>query len=343
MKLEGNMSKLTVLVGIPASGKSTYASEVEDAIVLSSDQLRIELYGDVDNQDNNGELFQELNRRAKEALNNGQNVILDATNINAKRRIHLVQQEFRDYPNKVARVYLTPYELCLKRNSERERKVPNHVIKRMYLNFQIPTYEEGWSDIEFRLCSTDGERNYLYHMREEFEKLILDNSQQYDMLRQLSDGIKPISNILDLPQDSKYHAFSVSRHTYHVWEYLINHETVKSMNREDQLAILWTSIFHDTGKYETKTFTDSKGEPSRYAHFYNHENVSAQHALKQLFLMGYPQEFALRVAKYCLWHMKLLNVDAEWGSKSAKKFLNFVGEDTFNILQLFREADTQAK
>jgi predicted kinase len=339
-------NKLIVLMGIPASGKSTYAEKLkeEGKIVLSSDELRLELYGDVDHQDNNGHIFNTLFTRAREQLKLGNDVVIDATNINSKKRIHLIQQEFKHHDNKEAYAFMTPYHNCIQHNNMRDRVIPTHAIKRMYMNLQIPTFEEGWSDIKFIMCRSTKDVEYFSTFRANLEKLITDPNQSHKkLIGALADVIYPFSNIYDLPQDSKYHAFSVSRHTYYVWHYLINHADVQAMGEDDRLAVLWTALFHDTGKFETKTFEGRNRETSRYAHFYGHENVSSQHALHYLHLMGYSKEFTLKVAKYCLWHMKLLNMDADWGSKSAKKFMNFVGEDTYNFLTLFREADTNAK
>lgn len=64
---------LYYLVGLPASGKSTWAKNMvdNDTILLSSDNLREELYGDINNQEHNGELFQEINKRVKNLLKQG--------------------------------------------------------------------------------------------------------------------------------------------------------------------------------------------------------------------------------------------------------------------------------
>ena len=65
--------KLFCLVGLPASGKSTYAkklSEQYNAKIHSSDALREELFGDVDaiSKDKNDILFEELHKRIKKDL-----------------------------------------------------------------------------------------------------------------------------------------------------------------------------------------------------------------------------------------------------------------------------------
>lgn len=67
-------------------------AENENAVILSSDAMRIELFEDINHQDSNGELFNELYRRAKEKLKQGYSVIIDATNISCKRRLHLINE-----------------------------------------------------------------------------------------------------------------------------------------------------------------------------------------------------------------------------------------------------------
>ena len=82
------MGKLYYLVGLPGSSKTTWAKKIKNdvnATYLSSDDLRIELYGDVHNQEHNGNLFQIMSKRAKELLKQGSNVIYDATNISREK------------------------------------------------------------------------------------------------------------------------------------------------------------------------------------------------------------------------------------------------------------------
>ena len=63
------MGKFIMLVGLPGSGKSTFAKNLGYNI-FSSDELRKELWGDESKQGNNTELFTELHRRIKKALKN---------------------------------------------------------------------------------------------------------------------------------------------------------------------------------------------------------------------------------------------------------------------------------
>ena len=62
---------MTMMVGLAASGKSTYAKKIvndTDAIILSSDAIRWELFGDETDQEHNQQVFQELHKRAKNGL-----------------------------------------------------------------------------------------------------------------------------------------------------------------------------------------------------------------------------------------------------------------------------------
>lgn len=66
--------ELYMTVGLPGSGKSTWANvQKENNIVLSSDQLRIEMFGDVNvcDPDHNKLLFEELHRLIKRHIKNG--------------------------------------------------------------------------------------------------------------------------------------------------------------------------------------------------------------------------------------------------------------------------------
>ena len=54
-------------------------------------------------------------------------------------------------------IVATQYEKCLEQNKNRERKVPEEVIDRMYKSFQVPTFTEGWDliDIEYNYNKED--------------------------------------------------------------------------------------------------------------------------------------------------------------------------------------------
>jgi predicted kinase len=82
-------------IGLPGSGKSYQAerfAEQYDANIHSSDAIREELSGDINNQDINDLVFKTLHSRIKEDLCNGKNCIYDACNISYKRRKAFLQE-----------------------------------------------------------------------------------------------------------------------------------------------------------------------------------------------------------------------------------------------------------
>ena len=145
---------LQVLVGFPASGKSTYAKSdnfANGSVVLSSDEIRAELFGSEEIQGNPAEVLATLKSRLKENLEDGEDVIVDATSINSLERSDYVKiaKECNTIP--VAIVFDTPIEECKRRNQNRDRKVPDFVYDKMAAKYEEPSTDEGFSDV-FHAC-----------------------------------------------------------------------------------------------------------------------------------------------------------------------------------------------
>lgn len=133
--------KLYILIGAPGSGKSTWAKAQHNAVILSSDDIRLEKFGTLDCQDKNNEVFQLLhNRLDYYAQYTDSNIIYDATNINQRRRKAIFEKHKSDF-EVVAVVFDLPIGKLLENNNKREglAAVPEHVIKRMINNLQWPT------------------------------------------------------------------------------------------------------------------------------------------------------------------------------------------------------------
>lgn len=142
------MNKLIVMVGIPGSGKSTIAEKIarkENAVIISSDKLREEIFGDVWEMRKNRELFAEMYKRAFQYLSDGKNVILDATNTNRRQR-KFVLAKFKPYYKECYYIKV-PLSKALFRNMTRDRTVPEYAVKRYYNKLQEPIYSEGWNKI----------------------------------------------------------------------------------------------------------------------------------------------------------------------------------------------------
>ena len=86
------MSKFIMLVGLPGSGK-TYITEnyFSRAKHISSDAIREELWGDANDQRNGDKVFYEMDKRTCSALEAGEDVVYDATNMNSRKRKAVVR------------------------------------------------------------------------------------------------------------------------------------------------------------------------------------------------------------------------------------------------------------
>jgi len=304
-------NKLIMMIGIVASGKSFYAQELaqkENAVIHSSDQLRIELFGDVNFQDKNGELFVELHRRIKSDLNKGKNVLYDATNLNYKKRKAFLEELKKIDCVKECYLVATPYEKCLEQNRQRERKVPEFVLDRMYKSIFIPQFYEGWSDIHI-IWNTKG---YNFDTNELFNG---------------ENGLNKID------QHNPFHTLTIGKHClkcFQICEELL-----------DDFELNMAAMYHDIGKRYTKAFKNSKGEDTDTAHYYNHNNVSAYDSLFIFNKQDFDIETILLITNYIQWHMQpFFNKDSE---KAKNKFINLVGQEFYDKLLILHEADVLAK
>ena len=145
------MNILIVLCGLPGSGKSTYANYLTESghfECVSTDQIRKKLYGNENIQGNGKEVFGTAFKALRTYGLFTKNCVFDATNITPRARRRVVQ-ECRDYYDLIICKYIdTPLDVCLHRNSQRERVVPKEVILRMARNFTMPSREEGFDYVE---------------------------------------------------------------------------------------------------------------------------------------------------------------------------------------------------
>ena len=133
------MPAFVVTVGLPGSGKSYWANEYiktcPNSVVVSSDAIREELWGDANDQQNPLEVFETMFRRSVAALKEGKDVVYDATNLVAKTRkatLARVREATKGtYVYAVAVFVACSISECKRRQTERDRQVPDEVIDRM--------------------------------------------------------------------------------------------------------------------------------------------------------------------------------------------------------------------
>ncbi len=309
------MQKFFMMVGLPGSGKSTFARNVlsvsPGAVVHSSDEIRRELLGSESDQTQQALVFGTLHERVFSDLQAGKNVVYDATNINYKQRKQFVERvrALHIHDLQIICVFMAvPYERCLQQSHERERIVPDSVITRMYHKFDVPMYLEGWDDIIVR-------------------------------------GVEPSEDIINktmirlsaLEHDNPHHQPTVGQHMLTAYSYFAGH-----YGDAVQDIVLGRSILlHDIGKEQTKVFHNGKGEPTEIAHFYDHERVGAYDS----FACNYDLHMDDQLASALLirWHMAPFTVShSDNPSKTEQKFKRMLGKDIWKQVKIINDCDLHA-
>lgn len=291
---------IEMLIALPAAGKSTYAKNLmkqnPNIIVVSSDAIRKELYGSEEDQSHNQEVFNEVFKRTRAALADDLHVIVDATNLSRKRRIGFLKQ-FKDC-EKRATVFAIPFEVCCERNNSRERTVPQYAMDRMFKSFQPPAYEEGFNEINVINWGVD------------------------------NITLEDILDRNEIPHDNHHHTLSCREHCIAAETIAREISKREKLSIDDTILLAIAARYHDIGKFMCKTFFDYKGNPTKEAHFYSHQNASAY-----LFLC-YDIDLCIRekifVANLIYHHMdfyiKDFKIEKMLFNKDFKKFLKLLNE-----------------
>lgn len=259
---------LYLLVGLPASGKSTYAkllAEEVDGIVVSSDGIRAEWYGDEAIQGDASKIFLEVGRRCYNGLGAGRNVIMDATNMNAKKRANFLKQ--MPECNKVCVVMAVPFDECIRRDEKRARTVGPAVMEKMRKSFQMPFYNEGWDHIE------------LYYPKD----------------AELTNADRHFGMELHFDQKNSHHTMTVGNHEERAY--------CEAVNSGYSSIVQWAAAYHDCGKIWCQVTKEGDSD----AHYYNHDSVSAYQFLTMdttgaLYDLG-GEVSAITAAALITWHM----------------------------------------
>lgn len=134
--------KFTLLVGLPRSGKSTWIKEhCGNAIVVSNDWIREEILGTHYSETANAIIWTIADATLRIVLGQGKDAIYDGVNLTKATRKFYIDLA-RKYNAKVKIVVMnTPVEVCMKRNTEKE-KLPMHKFQKMWDSFEFPSKDE---------------------------------------------------------------------------------------------------------------------------------------------------------------------------------------------------------
>jgi predicted kinase len=135
-----------LLVGLPGSGKSTWAAD--KAGVLSSDALRELLADDPGNQNIHARVFRVLRDLLKHRLQLKRPVTyVDATNLTPHERRPYIKLAGLFDAEIEAVFFDVPVIECIRRNRARERIVPDDAIHKMAQRLVPPALTEGFSRV----------------------------------------------------------------------------------------------------------------------------------------------------------------------------------------------------
>lgn len=154
------MPTATILIGLPATGKSFYVDQNNlvnaNTVVLSTDYY-IEKYAIIENKTYN-EVFQDCIKIATSdmmddlefAKLNNLDIVWDQTNLSIKSRTNKIKL-LKDYEIHavVFGMNITMEEHFNRLNSRVGKSIPDFVMKTMKASYQEPTKEEGFISITY--------------------------------------------------------------------------------------------------------------------------------------------------------------------------------------------------
>ncbi len=313
-----NKHILHVMVGLPGSGKSTYIkNNAKDGdVILSSDAIRKELFGDINNQENNEKVFNTMRQRLKAAMDEGKDIWYEAMNHTTKSRREIFQHVHDNYEIR-AEVIATPIEKCIQRaqNPDRELELGDHaqfVVKRRAKEFNLPVKSEGFDEI-----------NFVFSPKEE--------------LKNLAESLPFISREMHLmDHENPHHLETVGAHAYNVQK--VNEEYTKLTGKRIMHPVF--AYLHDIGKLYTKKYDEKKD----FYRFFFHENIGAYILLSEYDLdkIGIPFEEVIKNIELVNIHMKGFDLNRVENMEDAygyDKLVKTYGREILEEVAIFNRFD----
>lgn len=146
LEIGGQKDKaLVLLVGPPASGKSTWGKKfaADNQIeYVSTDEIRGQIGMSEADQSVSAQAFAIARRKVSEALKAGKSAMIDATNVNRKSRKDWINMGRDADAFIIAVTFEIPTEELYRRDAQRSRHVGPEIINRFVAKYERPSHQE---------------------------------------------------------------------------------------------------------------------------------------------------------------------------------------------------------
>ncbi|MDL5052471.1 AAA family ATPase [Desertifilum tharense] len=147
-------SNLILLIGLPGSGKSTFARQLiancPSYQLVSTDEIRAQLFGDEGFQGSWMQVWRQVEREFHQAVQQQAPTVYDATNAKRSYRQEAIALARQSGFTLITGIWLDiPLAVCLERNRERSRQVPEEIVLQMHrqLSDAPPSLAEGLDEL----------------------------------------------------------------------------------------------------------------------------------------------------------------------------------------------------
>ncbi len=138
--VERGRKVVALLIGVPASGKSTLARQLlghAGFVHLNADSIRKEVNGDESNHDRDNLVWMKFQERYEAALQSSEPVLVDNMNHTRATRSNLIRAA-RKAGYAVKLVYLdVPLAVCIERNRNRGKDIPDFTIMEKHVALRV--------------------------------------------------------------------------------------------------------------------------------------------------------------------------------------------------------------
>lgn len=196
------------------------------------------------------------------------------------------------------------------------------------LNFSIEKYT--YKAIE--MCKALIEKVSKERIRDELTKIIMsDHPEVLELVcvsgleKYLFDGLTPFTDILNCEHQNPWHYTDVFHHTMDV------------INRTPKIfEARFAAAFHDLGKPAVKELKE--GTTDHY-HYYGHQEVSADMALKLMDILKFSNDQKDLIYKFIKYHDDSLD---KVKNATFKRVVNDIGKENFPLFMKLRLADAMS-